>query len=411
MTQRSSSSFDPIEDIIAAVGRGEIVVLVDDEDRENEGDLIMAAEFATQESLAFFVRHACGVIVAPLTEERCDELRLPLMVEHNTESHRTAFTVSIDFIEGTTTGISASDRATTLRALADPNAKYSDFNRPGHIFPLRAKEGGVLKRAGHTEAAVDLARLAGVQPAALICELVNDDGTMSRLPTIREFCAKHNLKLSSIEELINYRRRTERLIDQVDTAEVTTKWGTFSTVAYKSAVDGTEHMAFVLGDVSDGEPVLTRVHSECISGDTFGVQRCDCGLQLEAAMSQIAAAGRGVLVYLRGTDGFGTGLSHSLRTYSPGLAQSSIESIKANEIDRPPSDSREYGIGAQIIADLGVRQLRLMTNNPAKYGGLAAYGLSIVERVGLQIPASPDNVEHLRAKERMGHDLSVPEKL
>ncbi len=411
MAQHAGAAFDPIEDIIAAVGRGEIVVLVDDEDRENEGDLIMAAEFATQESLAFFVRHACGVIVAPLTEERCDDLRLPLMVEHNTESHRTAFTVSIDFIEGTTTGISARDRAITLRALADPKAKYSDFNRPGHIFPLRAKEGGVLKRAGHTEAAVDLARMAGLQPAALICELVNDDGTMSRLPTIREFCKTHNLRLSSIEELIKYRRRTERLIDRVGSAEVSTKWGKFSSVAYRSAVDGTEHLAFVLGDVADGAPVLTRVHSECISGDTFGTQRCDCGLQLDAAMSQIAEAGKGVLVYLRGTDGFGTGLSHSLRTYSPALDQDSIETIKAQEIDQPPTDSREYGIGAQIIADLGIRELRLMTNNPAKYGGLAAYGLTIVERVGLQIPATPDNVEHLRAKERMGHDLHVPTKL
>jgi 3,4-dihydroxy 2-butanone 4-phosphate synthase / GTP cyclohydrolase II len=401
------SAFDPIEDVVAAIGRGEIVVLVDDEDRENEGDLIMAAQFATPEKIAFFVRYTSGVIVAPLTEERCDELRLPLMVEHNTESHRTAFTISVDLIEGTSTGISASDRATTLRGLADPQVRYTDFARPGHIFPLRAKEGGVLKRAGHTEAGVDLARMAGLHPAALICEIVNDDGSMARVPELRKFCAEHKLLLSSIEELVKYRRRTELLVDRVGSVDASTRWGDFTSVAYRSAVDGTEHLAFILGNITDGEPVLTRVHSECLSGDAFGVARCDCGLQLSAAMEQISAAGRGVLVYLRGSDGFGTGLNHGLRSYSA-VGISPPESADPTE---PPKDSREYGIGAQILADLGIRELRLMTNNPAKYGGLAGYGLAIVERVGLEITATPANVDHLRAKERMGHHIAVPDEL
>jgi 3,4-dihydroxy 2-butanone 4-phosphate synthase / GTP cyclohydrolase II len=407
-----AAGFDPIEDVVAAIARGEIVVLVDDEDRENEGDLIMAAEFATPEKIAFFVRHTSGVIVAPLTEERCDELRLPLMVEHNTESHRTAFTISVDFIEGTTTGISASDRAATLRGLADPKVRHTDFARPGHIFPLRAKEGGVLKRAGHTEAGVDLARMAGLNPAALICEIVNDDGSMARLPDLRKFCATHRLLLSSIEELVKYRRRTELLIDRVGSADAATRWGNFTSIAYRSAVDGTEHLAFVLGDVANGDPVLTRVHSECLSGDAFGVARCDCGLQLSAAMEQISSAGRGVLVYLRGTDGFGTGLSHGLRSYSAvGAAPDATTTSVAGPSDTAPKDSREYGIGAQILADLGIRELLLMTNNPAKYGGLAGYGLRIVERVAIEIAATAANADHLRAKERMGHHIAVPTEI
>ncbi|MSY47782.1 MAG: 3,4-dihydroxy-2-butanone-4-phosphate synthase, partial [Actinobacteria bacterium] len=310
------ADFAETEQIIAAIARGEMVVVVDDEDRENEGDLIMAAQFATAEKLAFIVRHTSGVIVAPLTGERCDELRLPMMVDNNTESHRTAFTISVDLMEGTTTGISAADRAATLRALADPKIIHSAFARPGHIFPLRAREGGVLKRAGHTEAAVDLARLAGCEPAGVICEIQNDDGTMSRVPELKTFAKQHGLLISSIARLIEYRRHHERLVERMGSANVPTEWGNFECVAYRNTVDGIEHLAFVLGDVASGEPVLTRVHSECLTGDVFGSRRCDCGPQLATAMQAVQTEGRGVVVYLRGHEGRGIGIGHKIRAYS-----------------------------------------------------------------------------------------------
>jgi 3,4-dihydroxy 2-butanone 4-phosphate synthase / GTP cyclohydrolase II len=397
-----SSPFAPIGEVIAAIARGEMVVMVDDEDRENEGDLIMAAEFATPEKLAFIVRHTSGVICAPLTGTRCDDLRLPLMVDNNTESHRTAFTDSVDLIDGVSTGISAADRAATLRALADPSLTATAFARPGHIFPLRAREGGVLKRAGHTEAAVDLARLAGCAPAGVICEICNDDGTMARLPQLQEFCRQHGLLLSSIADLIKYRRRHEKLVTKVGSAVVPTEWGTFTCVAYRSELDDTEHLAFVLGDVGDGDPTLVRVHSECLTGDVFGSRRCDCGPQLGLAMARIAAEGRGVVVYLRGHEGRGIGIGHKIRAYS--LQDQGLDTVDANVELGLPVDSREYGIGAQILADLGVHELRVMTNNPSKYGGLAGYGLSVVERVPIASVPTPENIEYLRTKrDRMGH--------
>jgi 3,4-dihydroxy 2-butanone 4-phosphate synthase / GTP cyclohydrolase II len=402
--------FAAIDDVIAAIGRGEMIVMVDDEDRENEGDLIMAAQFATPEKIAFIVRHSSGLVVAPLSGERCDELRLPLMVEHNTESHRTAFTVSVDMIEGTTTGISASDRSATLCALADPSATFASFARPGHIFPLRAREGGVLKRAGHTEAAVDLARMAGLEPAGIICEITNEDGSMSRLPQLIEFCREHNLLLSSIAELIKYRRHNEKLVTRMGQAQVPTNWGNFTCTAFRSDIDDTEHLAFSMGDIQDANPILVRVHSECLTGDVFASRRCDCGPQLQSAMALIASEGRGIVVYLRGHEGRGIGLAHKIRAYS--LQDGGLDTVDANTELGLPVDSREYGVGAQILADLGAHKLRLITNNPAKYGGIEGYGLEVVERVALNPVPTEENLKYLQTKrDRMGHLLDLPETI
>ena len=398
----TDTPLSPIEDVIAAIARGEIVVMVDDEDRENEGDFIMAAEFATPEKLAFIVRYSTGVVCVPLTEERCNDLRLPLMVDQNTESQRTAFTDTVDVIHGTTTGISAADRAATARGLANQLVGFAEFARPGHIFPLRAREGGVLKRAGHTEAAVDLARMAGCEPAGIICEIQNDDGTMSRLPDLRKFAAEHNLLLSSIADLIDYRRHNERLVERMGSAAVPTEWGGFTCIAYRNTVDDIEHLAFVKGTVDDGKPVLTRVHSECLTGDVFGSKRCDCGPQLATAMKAVQEQGRGVIVYLRGHEGRGIGIGHKIRAYS--LQDEGLDTVDANLELGLPVDSREYGIGAQILADLGARELRLMTNNPAKYGGIAGYGLSVVERVSIITESTPENSSYLATKrDRLGH--------
>jgi 3,4-dihydroxy 2-butanone 4-phosphate synthase / GTP cyclohydrolase II len=409
MTQTTNSAFAPIDDVIAAIARGDMVVLVDDEDRENEGDLIMAAEHVTAEKLAFIIRHTSGVVVAPLTGERCDDLRLPMMVDHNTESHRTAFTVSVDLLEGTSTGISAADRALTIRALADGTVGYQAFARPGHVFPLRAREGGVLKRAGHTEAAVDLARMAGCEPAGVICEIQNDDGTMARLPQLIEFCREHNLLLSSIAALVEWRRHKERLVERIGSARVPTQWGEFECVAYRSTIDGIEHLAFVRGDIGSGAPVLTRVHSECLTGDVFGSLRCDCGDQLSAALQLIAKNDHGVLVYLRGHEGRGIGIGHKIRAYS--LQDQGVDTVDANTQLGLPVDSREYGIGAQILADLGAQELRLMTNNPAKYGGIAGYGLRVVERVPIVVTMTDENRAYLSTKrDRLGHLFAADEK-
>ena len=404
----SESVLAPIEEVVAAIGKGELVIMVDDEDRENEGDLIMAAQFATPEKLAFMIRHTSGVVVAPITGDRCDDLRLPMMVDNNTESHRTAFTISVDLLEGTSTGISAADRAATLRALADPKVSHAAFARPGHIFPLRARDGGVLKRAGHTEAAVDLARLAGCEPAGVICEIQNDDGTMSRLPELKKFAQQHGLLISSIARLIEYRRHNERLVERMGSATVPTEWGAFECFAYRSTIDGIEHLAFVVGDLGTPAPVLTRVHSECLTGDVFGSRRCDCGPQLATAMQAVQNEGRGVVVYLRGHEGRGIGIGHKIRAYS--LQDEGLDTVDANLELGLPIDSREYGIGAQILADLGARELRLMTNNPAKYGGIAGYGLSVVERVPIITESTPENSAYLATKrDRLGHFFNKTE--
>jgi 3,4-dihydroxy 2-butanone 4-phosphate synthase/GTP cyclohydrolase II len=404
MSERRSSRLAPIEDAVAAIGRGEIVVVVDDEDRENEGDLIMAAEFATAETIAFFVRHTSGVICMPLTAERTRELDLPLMVHDNTESHRTAFTVSVDFRSGTTTGISAADRAATIRALIDPATRPRDLARPGHIFPLRYSEGGVLKRAGHTEAAVDLARMAGLYPAGVLCEIVNDDGTMARVPDLEVFCEEHGLLMISIADMIRYRRQEEKLVRRVAEARVPTDWGDFTCYAYESLIDGETHMAMVKGAVSGEDDVLVRVHSECLTGDVFGSLRCDCGVQLDSAMQKVSEEGKGVVLYLRGHEGRGIGIAHKLRAYE--LQDQGRDTVDANTDLGLPVDSREYGIGAQILVDLGITTMRLMTNNPSKRGGLEGFGLEITGRVPLESAPNPENIAYLRTKrERMGHLL------
>jgi len=397
--------FSKIEDAIAAVASGEIVVVVDDEDRENEGDLIMAADAVTPEKIAFFIAHTSGLICTPLTPERLEQLDLPLMVSSNTEVQRTAFTVSVDYRNGTTTGISASDRSATIAALVNPHTRPTDLNRPGHIFPLRYRPGGVLKRAGHTEAAVDLARAAGMSPAGVLCEIVSEDKTgMARLPELVRFSQRHGLHLISIADLIRYRRQNDKLVRRIASARIPTDFGEFTAVAYESVLDGEHHVALVKGDVDGRQDVLVRVHSECLTGDVFGSLRCDCGPQLHGAMAAIAEEGNGVVVYLRGHEGRGIGLAHKLRAYS--LQEEGFDTVDANLELGLPSDSREYGIGAQILVDLGVTTMRIMTNNPSKYGGLEGFGLDITDRVPIESSPNPENIEYLRTKrERMGHLL------
>ena len=397
--------FAPIEDAVAAIGRGEIVVVVDDEDRENEGVLIMAAEYATPEAIAFFLHHTSGYICAPVTEQRARELELDLMVRENTESMRTAFTVSVDVRQGTTTGISAHDRAATIKALVDPSTRPLDLARPGHINPLIAREGGVLKRAGHTEAAVDLARMAGLYPAGVLCEIVDENKMdMARVPELERFAEKHGLLLISIADMIRYRRKTEKLVKRVAEARIPTEWGDFTCYVYESTLDGEEHVALVRGNVAGEQDVLVRVHSECLTGDAFGSLRCDCGPQLHKAMAQIAAEDQGVVVYLRGHEGRGIGIGHKIRAYS--LQEQGQDTVDANTSLGLPVDSREYGIGAQMLVDLGVTTMRILTNNPSKRGGLEGFGLTITERVPIESVPNPENIKYLRTKrERMGHLL------
>lgn len=404
-------SFAKIEDALEAFARGEILVVVDDEDRENEGDLIMAAEHVTPEKVAFFLHHTSGFICAPITSERAAELELRPMVEHNTESMRTAFLVSVDYRHGTTTGISAFDRAATVQALVDPSTHPGDLARPGHVLPLEAREGGVLKRAGHTEATVDLARLSGLYPAGILCEIVDDKKMgMARQPELRRFADEHGLLMISIADLVRYRRQKEKLVRRVSEARIPTGWGDFEAYVYENVLDGEQHVAMVRGDVAGADNVLVRVHSECLTGDVFGSMRCDCGVQLDAAMKMIAEEGAGVIVYLRGHEGRGIGIGHKIRAY--GLQDQGADTVEANERLGLPVDSREYGIGAQMLVDLGVTTMRVITNNPAKYGGLEGFGLDIVERVPSITAPNPENIRYLRTKaERMGHLLEGLEHL
>jgi 3,4-dihydroxy 2-butanone 4-phosphate synthase / GTP cyclohydrolase II len=402
-----ASVFATIPEAIEEIAAGRMVIVVDDADRENEGDLIVAAEKVTPETIAFMVRYTSGVICMPMMGERLDELLIPLMVAANTDHQRTAFTVSVDARRGVTTGISAADRATTIRTMIEQDTKPEDILRPGHIFPLRYREGGVLRRAGHTEAAVDLARLAGLYPAGVLCETVNDDGTMARVPDLARFAREHDLRLISIADLIEHRRRGEVLVDRVATATIPTTWGEFRAFAYESVVDGRTHVALVLGDIGDGADVMTRVHSECLTGDVFGSLRCDCGSQLERALELIGKEGRGVVLYIRGHEGRAIGLTHKLRAYE--LQDLGRDTVEANIELGFAADQREYGIGAQILTDLGVRTMRLLTNNPDKRAGLEGYGLSIVERVPLETEPTPQNIGYLRTKaEKLGHLLDVP---
>jgi 3,4-dihydroxy 2-butanone 4-phosphate synthase/GTP cyclohydrolase II len=400
--------FASIPDAVAEIRAGRMVIVVDDADRENEGDLIIAAEKVTPEAIAFMVRYTSGVICMPVVGERLDHLQVPLMVAANTDHQRTAFTVSVDAKHGTTTGISAADRCATVHAILDDATRPEDLARPGHIFPLRYREGGVLTRAGHTEASVDLARMARLRPAGVLAEVVNDDGSMARLPELERFAAEHDLQIISIADLVRYRRHREKLVRRVSEARIPTDYGDFTAYVFESLLDGTEHMAFVRGEVAGKENVLVRVHSECLTGDVFGSMRCDCGLQLDLALRLIADEGTGVVVYLRGHEGRGIGLGHKFRAYT--LQDQGLDTVEANvELGFPP-DSREYGIGAQMLVDLGVSTMRVMTNNPDKYGGLDGYGLEIVERVPLHVLPNHENIRYLRTKqEKLGHLLEIDE--
>jgi 3,4-dihydroxy 2-butanone 4-phosphate synthase/GTP cyclohydrolase II len=395
-----------IEEAVADFREGRFVIIVDDEARENEGDLAIAAEKVTPEAINFMARYGRGLITMPITGKRLDELQIPMMVQENTSHHGTAFTVSVSARRGVTTGISAADRATTIKTILDPRAKPEDLVRPGHVFPLRYQEGGVLVRAGHTEASVDLARLAGLYPAAVICEIMNEDGTMARLPQLERFAGQFGIKLITVADLIAYRRRTEQLVRKVVETPLPTEYGDFVVHAYEDTITGEEHVALVKGDIrGSDEPVLIRMHSKCLTGDTFGSLRCDCGQQLRWAMQQIEAAGRGIVVYLH-QEGRGIGLHNKLRAYR--LQDQGHDTVEANLKLGFPEDRRDYGIGAQILVDLGVKKMRIMTNNPKKLIALQGYGLELVEQVPIPVRANPYNRRYLETKrDRMGHALSM----
>jgi 3,4-dihydroxy 2-butanone 4-phosphate synthase/GTP cyclohydrolase II len=400
----NEGTFDSVEEAIADIADGKPVVVVDDQDRENEGDLIFAASKATPELLAFTIRYTSGVICVPMLGGDLDRLQIPLMTAQNRERMRTAYTVSVDARDGVTTGISAADRARTIRTLCDSATEPYELVRPGHIFPLRYHEGGVLKRRGHTEAAVDLARLAGLNEAGVLCEVVNDDGTMARLPQLEVFAKEHDLKLISIEQLVEYRRRTEQMVARVAETRLPNRYGLWRAVGYASAIDGGEHVALVYGEIGDGENVLVRAHSECLTGDVLGSERCDCGTQLDAAMAAIAREGRGIVLYLRGHEGRGIGLLSKLQAYA--LQDNGSDTVDANLELGLPADAREYSNAAQMLTDLGVASVRVLTNNPEKLKGLAGFGLEVLGRVSLPVVVTEHNRRYLTAKrDRLGHEI------
>lgn len=399
------SNFNSIEEAVADLRKGRVVIVVDDEDRENEGDFIVAAQFATADVINFFTKEGRGIICAPITAQRATELGLDLMVDANTSLHETPFTVSVDVIQGTTTGVSAADRAATVKSLIDPKTKSSDLARPGHVFPLKASPGGVLRRAGHTEAVVDLCRIAGLYPAGALVEIMNDDGSMARVPQLERIAKAHDIKIITVKSLIEYRMHREKLVSRIVTTTLPTRYGTFEVQMYKSETDQKEHIALVKGTIVEDKPTLVRVHSECLTGDVFGSLRCDCSDQLIAAMKMIEKEGNGVVLYMR-QEGRGIGLMNKLKAYK--LQDEGKDTVEANEALGFRADLRDYGIGAQILRDLGITRMRLMTNNPKKIVGLDAYGLNIVERVPLEIEANTNNERYLMTKrDKLGHLILI----
>ncbi len=400
-------SLSTIEEAVADLRDGKMVILVDDEDRENEGDLIIASEKVTADSINFMATYGRGLICIPMLESRLEELNIPMMVNQNTSRHTTAFTVSVDSNVGTTTGISAHDRASTILTMIDPKASPYDLDRPGHIFPLKYQEGGVLVRAGQTEGSIDLSKLAGLYPSAVLCEIMNDDGTMSRMNDLEKFSEKHGIKIVSVAQIITHRMLHENLIERVADAKLPTSFGQFRAIAFRSQVDPDEHIALVMGDVGTSEPVLVRVHSECLTGDVFGSMRCDCGSQINLAMDMIAKEGRGVFLYMR-QEGRGIGLHNKIKAYS--LQDQGMDTVEANTTLGFSPDLRHYGIGAQILADLGVKDMRILTNNPKKIVGLDAYGLNVIERIPIIVPINPENEKYMKTKhDKLGHLLEFQE--